>query len=184
MRPTMKAKTMKFATLITLAALLNTPTLATAGDDWNGLYAGIHFGGSDADLTSGTAGLSDHSTVYGLQLGYSHSLVDNWVIGGELSYSTAEYKGLGPSKDMDTTRVKLKAGYDFGPTLVYGILGYANIDVGNANESGASYGIGVGFKATDNIILSGELIRDSFDIKSTGVDADTTSLALGISYQF
>ncbi len=175
---------MKIATLTAIAALLNAPTLALAGDDWNGIYAGVHFGASDADLTSGTAGFSDHSAVYGLQLGYNHSLADKWVIGAELSYGTAEYKGLGPSKDMDTTRLKLKAGYDLGPTLVYGILGYANIDLGNTNESGATYGIGVGYKATDSIILSGELIRDSFDIKSTGVDADSTSLALGISYQF
>ncbi len=175
---------MKFSTIITILALLSAPSLALAGDNWNGVYAGVHFGASDADLTSGTAGLSDHSAVYGLQLGYNHSLADKWVIGAELSYGTAEYKGLGPAKDMDTARLKLKAGYDFGPALVYGILGYANVDLGNANENGATYGIGVGYKATDNIILSGELIRDSFDIQSTGSDADTTSLALGISYQF
>ncbi len=170
--------------MTTLVALFSAPTLAIAGEDWNGFYAGLHFGASDADLTSGTAGLSDHSPVYGVQLGYNHSLFNNWVIGGELSYGTAEYKGLGASKDMDTTRLKIRVGYDLGPTLVYGVLGYANVDLGSANESGATYGIGIGYKAADRIIVSGELTRDSFDIRSTGVDVDTTQLALGISYQF
>lgn len=175
---------MKIRKLNLALALLALPSIAMASDEWDGFYAGIHVGVSDADLSRGPAAISDHSGVYGLQIGYNHSLTENWVIGGELSYGTEEYGGLGPSKDMDTARLKLKAGYDFGQTMVYGVLGYANIELGTTTEQGTTYGIGLGYKATDNIILNAEILRDSFDIRSSGFDVEKTSLALGVSYQF
>jgi opacity protein-like surface antigen len=163
---------------------LIAPNIATADDDWTGVYAGIHFGAADGDLSNGSAKISDHSAVYGLQLGYNHSLASNWIVGGELSYSTAEFSAFGPSKDMGTTRLKLKAGYGVGAAMFYGVLGYASIDLDSESESGATYGLGVGYKATENIILNAELLRDSFDIKSSGADVDVTTLLLGVSYQF
>lgn len=179
-----KENTMKIKRMSAAIALLATPSIAMADDQWGGFYAGINFGASDADLTSGTAAISDHSAVYGLQAGYYHSLAKGWVFGAELSYDTAEYEGLGPNKDMDTTRFKLKLGYDLGRTLAYGVVGYADVDLGGASEGGATYGIGVGYKATENVILSAEILRDSFDIKSSDMNLDKTSLTFGVSYQF
>ena len=170
--------------LVTAIAMLGCPSLAIADDDWTGFYAGLHVAASDADLSSGAARVSEVTEAYGVQVGYNHALANNWVVGGELSYSTAEYGKLGPLKDMDTTRLKLKVGYAFGATMAYGVLGYANIDSNAGSDGAATYGVGLGYKATDNIILNAEILRDSFDIKSAGVDADVTSLVLGVSYQF
>ncbi|WP_083347744.1 outer membrane protein [Ruegeria halocynthiae] len=169
-----------------VAAVMIAPGIATADDDWAGVYAGIHFGAADGDLSSGSAKLSDHSAVYGLQLGYNYSLANNWIVGSELSYSTAEFSAFGPSKDMDTTRLKLKAGYAVGAAMYYGVLGYSHIDLDGKNESGATYGLGVGYKATGSIVLNAELLRDGFDFESSGtdVDVDVTTLLFGVSYQF
>ncbi|MEP4039040.1 outer membrane beta-barrel protein [Pseudophaeobacter sp.] len=172
--------------LATIAAVSTSPTLAGAEDAWTGFYAGLHIAATDGDLRSGSAKISDHSDVYGVQAGYNHSLNNGWVVGGELSYSTAEFPAFGSMKDVDTTRAKAKIGHDFGNLLAYGVLGYAQVDAGNQSEGGVTYGIGVGYKATDNIILSAEVLRDSVDFNTSGtkVNADYTSLIFGASYKF
>ena len=165
-----------------LAVVACSPTLVIAGDGWTGFYIGGNVGYSDGEVSVGPVSFSDNSGTYGLQAGYNHDLGNNWVLGGELSYGTAEYTILGETGDVDTTRIKLKAGYDLNPALVYGVLGYANLDDGDDSEDGVTYGVGVAFKATDNIIVSGELLRDNVDIE--GVDFDQTSFVLGVSYKF
>ncbi len=82
---------MKITKLSAAIALLAIPSFAMASDAWDGFYAGIRVGVSDADLAGGTGALSDHSAVYGLQAGYNHSVAENWIIGAELSFGTAEY---------------------------------------------------------------------------------------------
>ena len=70
--------------------------------------------------------------------------------------------------------------------MVYGILGYADLDDGDDNATGITFGVGLGYKATDNIILTGELLRDETDFNFAGVnvDVDQTSILIGASYQF
>lgn len=162
--------------------ILGSPTLASAGEGWTGFYLGAHVAATDGEISAGGLSISDSATAYGLQIGYDHSLPNNLVIGGELSYSTAEYSYAGLTGDLDTTRLKFKGGYDLGSTMVYGILGYASIDDGAYSEGGTTFGIGVNYKASNNIILGAELLRDSFDI--VGVDVEVDSISLGVSYQF
>ena len=164
-----------------------TPSIALA-DAWTGFYAGIHAGYADGEVSALGLSASDDSFAYGLQFGYNHQTASNWVFGGELSYGTAEFSAAGVSGDIDTLRVKFKAGYAFaqGTTLAYGIIGYADLDDGQDNATGITYGIGVGYKVTDNIVLTGELLRDDtdFNVGGINVDVEQTSLLIGLSYQF
>ena len=167
---------------VAVASIFATPTLVSAGEDWTGFYVGANLAYTDAKASAGGVSISDNAGAYGLHAGYNHTLANDWVIGGELSYGTTEYEFSGVSADLDTTRLKFKVGKDIGAALLYGVLGYASFDDGFSNEKGTTYGIGVAYKATDNIVLSAELLRDSFD--ASGTDVDVTSIDFGLSYQF
>ena len=164
------------------AAMLGVPTFAAAGDGWTGFYLGANVGYSDAKVSSGPVSFSDDDWSYGLQAGYNYALLNSWVLGGEVSYNTAQYTILDVTGDIDTTRLKFKAGYDTGGVLVYGVLGYASLDDGEDREDGVTYGLGIGYKPIDRIIVTGEVLRDSGDFD--GIDFDQTVFNLGISYQF
>jgi outer membrane immunogenic protein len=171
-----------FLKAVAVVSVFATPTLVSAGEDWTGFYAGANLGYSDAKIATGGSSASDSAGGYGLHAGYNHTLASDWVIGGELSYGTAEFTFGGVSFKTDTTRLKFKAGKDIGVGLLYGVLGYARVDDSFSTEDGITYGIGAAYKATDNIVLSAELLRDSLDV--SGVSVDITSMTLGLSYQF
>ena len=167
----------KLATVATIAAILTSPTLAQADENWTGLYAGAQVGISNLSAL----GVGDTDTTYGLHVGYNHDM-GSFVLGGELDYSTAEYSVGGVSGDIDTTRLKLKGGYDAGRALVYGVVGFASLDDRTSSESGYTIGLGVSFKATENIIVGAEILRDSVEILGQDLDAD--SFTLRASYKF
>ena len=171
--------------LATALFTLGAPSIALA-DDWTGFYAGLHGGYADGEISVLGLSFSDDTFAYGLQAGYNYQTPSNWVFGGELSYGTAEYSASGVSDDADTLRVKFKAGYAVETTMVYGVIGYAEIDGGGEDSDGMTFGVGLGYKATDNIILTGELLRDETDFNFAGVnvDVDQTSILIGASYQF
>ncbi len=168
---------LKLTAAAAMAAILTLPTLAQADGNWTGIYAGAQVGASDLSVF----GIGDTGTTYGLHLGYDHDM-GSFVLGGELDYSTVEYNFLGVTGDVDTTRVKLKGGYDAGRTLVYGVLGYVDIDAGTLSEGGYTLGIGMSFKATDHILIGAEILHDSIDVQGIGIDVD--SFNFRVSYKF
>ncbi len=157
------------------AALFTSPILAD--ETWTGFHLGVHVGTSE--LSAGP--LDDSGTMYGIQAGYNHDF-GQFVLGGEIDFSTAEYTILGATGDIDSIRVKLRGGYDLGRAMVYGIIGAGSFDDGTTSETGSTLGLGVSYKATGNIIVSGEYLRDSIDV--TGVDVDIDSLSLRAAYKF
>jgi len=166
-----------------ITAIFGLPTIASADGHWTGFYLGANIAYTNLEFSAGGLSANDSAPAYGLHAGYNYVMPSNLVIGGELSYGTANYTIDGGSGDLDTTRLKGKLGYDLERALVYGILGYARLDDGNSvSESGITYGIGVNFMPSDSTIVSIELLRDSFDI--SGVNVDATSLNLGLSYKF
>ena len=175
----------KLSVLASALFAFGTPTIVLA-DDWTGFYAGVHGGYSDGEVSALGVSFSDEAFAYGFQVGYNYQTTNNWVFGGELSYGTAEYSLAGFSEDFDTIRAKFKAGYAMGTTMAYGIIGYANIDDGDDNADGITFGLGLGYKATDNTILTFELLRDDTDVNIGGFDVDVeqTSLLIGASYKF
>lgn len=179
---------MKNLAVLSTALFTLCATSIAQADEWTGFYVGLHAGLADGEVSALGASVSDDTFAYGLQAGYNYHSPSNWVFGGELSYGTAEYSAFGVTGDIDTTRVKFKAGYAYalGTTLVYGTIGYADLDDGDDNATGITYGIGVGYKATDNIALTAELLRDDtdFNVGGVSVDVEQTSLLLGAAYQF
>lgn len=143
-------------------AFIVLPTLSTAGEDWTGFYAGAQLGGSGGAIS--IDGISEDISVdagwsYGLHAGYNANLANNMVVGAELSYDRAQNSLEGVvDVDVDTTRLKFKAGSSGGETLLYGVLGVVN---GAANygaldeaENGVTFGFGGSRKMKNNLILS------------------------------
>lgn len=85
----------------------------------------------------------------------------------------------------DVWRLKGTVGYDLGQFLLYGALGYAEVDTSLGDDSGAFYGVGLAYQVTPTAILGLEILEHDFNnINSTGVDADATSVAIRASFRF
>lgn len=184
-----------------LAGALDEPAIAPApaapppapvysGGNWTGFYAGAQIGNLDADGESGLAGVGGDDTTFGLHAGYNYDF-GSWVVGGEVDYDDAsvdlETAGLPNGQSIDSVwRAKLRGGYDFGRTLLYGTVGLADIDTTVGGDTGDFYGVGVSYKATEQVIISGEYLKHSFsDLGGTsGLDADADTFTIRASWQF
>ncbi|WP_321363703.1 outer membrane beta-barrel protein [uncultured Celeribacter sp.] len=159
------------------------PVMPVSGSDWTGGYAGATLGygwGNDA--------LDDADDMtYGLFGGYNYDFGD-FVLGGELEYLGSEIEN-GTANLDDLTRLKLRAGYDMGPALIYGVVGaaYANADIGGVSydDTGYTYGIGVDYAVTDSINVGAELLQNEFDeFDNSGTDLSATTLGARVSFKF
>lgn len=159
------------------------PVVPVSGSDWTGGYAGATLGygwGNDA--------LDDADDMtYGLFGGYNYDFGD-FVLGGELEYLGSEIEN-GTANLDDLTRLKLRAGYDMGPALIYGVVGaaYANADIGGVSydDTGYTYGIGVDYAVTDSINVGAELLQNEFDeFDNSGTDLSATTLGARVSFKF
>ncbi|MFY9212603.1 MAG: porin [Aestuariivita sp.] len=163
-----------------VAALSASPALADG--DWDGFYAGIQAGTLDVDTNIGANG---DDTSYGVHAGYRFDF-GTWVAGGEFEYDDTDVSlGGGAARVNDVWRLKGTVGYDLGQFLLYGALGYAEVDTSLGDDSGAFYGVGLAYQVTPNAILGLEILEHDFNnINSTGVDADATSVAIRASFRF
>lgn len=157
--------------------------IVSVGTDWTGAYAGVSlgygYGGDAADDADGE--------VYSVFGGYNYDFGD-YVIGGELEYGAAELSN--GTVDVDEiTRLKLKAGYDAGRALVYGVLGatYAETDISGSgfSDTGLTYGLGVDYAVTDSISAGVELLQTEFDeFSDSGADLSATTVGARVSFRF
>lgn len=159
-----------------------TPVVAT-GADWTGGYAGLSLGYGWGD---DVANDSD-DMVYGLFGGYDYDF-GQFVLGGELEYSATDMENDDMSID-DMTRLKVRAGYDMGSTLIYGVVGavYANADIAGSSysDTGVTYGIGMDYAVTDMINVGAELLQNDFDeFDDSGEDLSATTLGARVSFRF
>lgn len=148
--------------------------------DWTGPYIGLSFG----NLNTQAANTDKSGGVYGLYGGYDHDF-GRFVLGGELDYQTGnDYAIAGVDVD-NVTRLKLRAGYDMGRTMLYGTVGAARIDTSLGDATGPVGGVGLEFKVTDRFTIGGEALAHSFDdIGGSGVDADAQTYSLRASFRF
>ena len=174
--------------IITQVALISMTCATTSlagehsGGDWTGVYAGVQVGISNAEVSAGGASIDDSGTIFGLHIGYNHHMGRGFILGGEIDYNTAEYSYAGITVDNDTTRLKLRAGYALSYVMLYGLVGVNRMDDGTDSEMGHTLGLGASFKATDNIIVSGEFTRDS--VNFSGIDIDIDAFTLRASFKF
>jgi outer membrane immunogenic protein len=195
----------KFLTIGCVAAVLAaTPVAAQAADvvrpayrtaigpiyNWNGLYAGAHIGGVDADgLDSGFLG--------GGQIGYNYQ-VGQWVFGAEWDMSATS-----ASKSFNFGMIHAEAnldwvstfagrfGYAFDRWLVYGKLGAAwahgsggvsigsfCVVCGSDTSSGWMLGVGTEYALRDNWSVKVEYNRLEFDPGTINL------FKAGVNYRF
>jgi predicted porin len=166
------------------------PVPAYSGGDWTGFYLGGQVGRLDVDGEGALNGVGGDDTTYGLHAGYNYDF-GRWVLGGELDYDDAsvdlEAAGAAIGESVDSVwRAKLRGGYDFGRTLLYATIGAADVDTTVGGDTGEFYGLGVSFKASERVIISGEYLQHNFsDIGgNAGFDADADTFTIRASFQF
>lgn len=193
-------------------AVVEAPVYATApvaNTDWSGVYAGAQLGygdiGVDNELDRDGDGdvdddddkfafgssLDGDGAIGGIHAGYLHDL-GKYVVGAEIDYDvTGIDLGTTGIAELDSvTRLKLKAGYDAGRTLYYGVFGaaYADATVGGADLSDSGYIIGAGmsYLLTDDWMLGGEVLYHDFgnNFDGAGVSVDATTVQIRASYRF
>ncbi len=159
------------------------PTPVAVDGNWTGFYTGLQVGQTDIDSDSGT--LDGDDTSYGFHAGYDYDF-GKFVLGGELDYDKTDIDlGTAGAIADSVARAKVKAGYDFGNTLVYATAGAARADTSVGDETGPFAGLGVTYKVTDRYTVGGEVLQHKFDdVGGTGDDLDATTISLRGSMRF
>lgn len=159
--------------------------VAAPSYDWTGGYAGAQLGYGDLGNDVNGSG-----ALYGVHAGYNWDF-GSWVLGGELDYDASEIDIDGGVDDTldSVARVKLRAGYDLGRTLLYATAGpaWANASVGGTDlsDNGWFAGAGIGFQMTDRWVVGGEVLGHQFDdFDGTGLDVEATTATLRASFKF
>lgn len=155
-----------------------------ANDDWTGGYVGAQLGYGQLDTpANGDA----EGVLGGVHAGYLYDL-GSMVVGGEIDYNAADMEAsVGTGQIEDLARVKLKAGYDLGRTLVYGQVGgaYAQGTLNGAEQDGTGYvvGLGTAYKVSDSVSVGGEVnYQDISDFG--GGDLSGTTATARVSFHF
>ncbi len=179
------------------------PALAPApvtysGSDWGGAYVGGQIGYGFGNFDLGAISPSDFDTdgvIGGLHVGYLWDLGD-WVVGPELQYdfSDLSFNEASGSGSFDgIARLKMRAGYDLGRSLLYGTAGvaYTNIDGISGipdidyDDPGYVVGLGYDYKLTENWALGAEYQHHIFDdFGADGNDLDFGTVHVRASFQF
>ncbi len=167
------------AALAALTLIGATPVLA---EDWTGPYAGFSFGYADAD---GPDGIGGSDAAFGPHIGYDFDF-GSFVLGGELEYNRLNLDlGEGEGSLDSVSRLKLRGGYDFGSALGYVVVGTARADTSGDSDTAAVYGIGVAYPVSDRFVISGEALRQDFDIQSRPSGSlDTSVFNLRTTFRF
>lgn len=195
---------MKPFAIAALAAAVATPALAAGptpvesapvvmaapapppGYDWTGFYAGAQIGYGDFGANTGIP--NANGTIYGVHAGYMWDM-GTWVWGIEGDYDGADVTFV-TGEDVDyVARLKFRAGYDAGRTLIYATAGPAWMKVSNAgvdlSDGGWFAGVGLGTALGNQWIVGAEILAHQFDnFDGTGVDLDATTVTLRASYRF
>lgn len=168
----------------TAAVALMAPVMANPAraGDWTGPYVGLGIGNTDVN---GPGAADGNDVSYGIHMGYDYDFGD-FVLGGELEYDRADVSVAGGLGRLDNIgRLKLRAGYDFGPVLGYAIVGGARANTSVGNDTGLVYGLGLAYAINDQFTLSGEYLRHDFNnFNNTGADATADVFNLRASLRF
>jgi outer membrane immunogenic protein len=158
---------------------------APQSGNWDGFYLGGQVGTGKATDDTGDD-LSGDFNTYGIHAGYMYDM-GTFVLGGELAYSVLDADGDDVGVDVSLANLKFRAGYDAGNFLPYvtaGVAGlYVEDDLGDSgSDTGVVYGLGVAYAVTDNFILGGEYVRNTFEEDDVKLHFDEFSLRA--SYKF
>ncbi|WHS31235.1 porin family protein [Brucella sp. NM4] len=174
--------------------------VAEGPHDWSGNYVGAQVGASSSKIPGP---FTDRAGVLGGVVAGKNIQSGNFVVGGEVeaNFAEAEHRiGNGGSLQQSwNTNAKVKAGYAFDKTLVYGTLGYGatrfkakdNTTSGPGWEGGALVGAGVEQALTGPLSVKAEYDFQRFgDVKSevNGVSQRNNlknhAIKAGLNYRF
>lgn len=181
--------------------------------DWTGAYAGASLGYGDADLQIvEPLDLDASGAIGGVFAGYQHDF-GSFVLGAELDANLANFEVdvdevdlYGVDISMDRLhRLKVRAGYDAGRALVYGVAGaaYGNLHVevddldslsgeDDGNDWGYVIGAGAEVLVSERVSLGGEVLYHKFDELADadklgadeGLDAEAITFQARVAYRF
>ncbi|MEO0903284.1 MAG: porin family protein [Pseudomonadota bacterium] len=172
--------------------------------DWAGGYAGLSLGqttlAESSDENEGPSTTVEFETdpILSAFAGYQ---VQNglFVFGGEVEVSrttsaNASVEGFDEefSAELDLFDLKLRAGYDLGDTLVYGVLGFSHLSASpdegpDTDSDGGNFGLGADYRFNDQFTIGAEYLARRITGESElgdegSVDIDT--LAICASFHF
>lgn len=183
--------------------------------DWTGGYVGasLGYGDVDAEIVE-PLDLDATGAIGGLFAGYQRDF-GSFVLGAELDANLASFEvdvddlDLGDLDGVDLSmdrlhRLKVRAGYDAGRALVYGVAGaaYGNlnaeVDFGGVEEADDSsdwgYVVGAGAEVlvTDRVSVGGEVLYHKFDDlvsaedlgADEGLEAEVVTFQARVAYRF
>lgn len=177
------------------------------GGDWTGAYVGLQASAVDGtnSLDTGEDVFDFSGGLYGVHVGYDHDF-GRFVLGGEFEYGqgsvgsdlTPAFGGGDAGIDLDwVARLKLRAGYDLGRTLVYATggasrasastsAGFVGSDPGQVD--GYFLGAGISFQITERFTAGAEVLSDRFGDFENSLQTDTetglTSVSVRLGYRF
>lgn len=191
-----------------------TPTVAAPvvvttmqGGDWTGAYIGLQASAVDGtnSLDTGEDVFDFSGGLYGVHVGYDYDF-GRFVLGGEFQYDqgsvgsdlTPAFGGGDAGIDLDwVARLKLRAGYDLGRTLIYATGGASRASASTSpgfvgkdpgQMDGTFLGAGISFQITDQFTAGAEVLADRFgDFENstlTDTETDLTSISLRVGYRF
>ena len=169
------------------APIAPVPVQVDMTGDWTGFYAGGSLG--YADVTgSNTLGDDVNGLTFGVHGGYDYDL-GALVLGGEVDLSGFDVTDESIGLDVDqVARAKLRVGYDAGDFLPYAALGVAQLTTSGAvddEDMGNFYGLGIDFRATDQMRVGGEILQHEFeDFAGSGIDVEAVTASARISFEF
>ena len=157
------------------------PVVAAApAFNWTGAYVGADLGYNHAKpCESGSSGAG------GVFAGYNYDF-GQWVLGSEVSYNKT-HSGVSKGYVSSTSNVKVRGGYDFGRTLVYGTTGYSHAELkdnGGDDGNGWLIGAGVDYAITDHLIAGGEVDYAKYHNEVNDNKLKDTQVVARISYKF
>ncbi|QDY70000.1 outer membrane protein [Qingshengfaniella alkalisoli] len=151
---------------------------------WSGGYVGAQAGYAWAEADDA----DDEGPIGGLHGGYLWNS-GKFVYGIEGDYDWADVE-FGDAGSLDSIgRIKAKAGYDLGRTLLYATAGgaYADAEIGGDSYSdwGWVAGAGVDYMVTDAWSVGAEALYHKFDdFDDSGADLSGTTLTAKVAYHF
>lgn len=154
---------------------------------WDGAYGGLALGYGNFNSDSALTGDAD-GFLGGAYIGYQRDYGD-WVVGGEISYDTADADFDGGGKVDELWRLKLRVGRDYGRTLIYGVGGIAQAEARVAgidrDETGWFIGAGAERAITDRLSVGTEVLYNRFDdLGGRGNDVDGVTIQLRATLRF
>lgn len=196
---------------LTATLLLETCTLALAGDDkpniWTGAYIGAHvgYGQTKWSFEDASSHLKASGAIGGIHGGYNHQL-GHVIIGAELDHS---FGGLEKKLTVDDvtatfstsglTSLRARLGFTVAPSLLlYGTVGYGwadldikitdGVDTVKAGETaqGIVYGAGAEYRIMPSISLRGEVLQYELRYSEDGgtLKVPVTTGRAGLSFHF